>query len=435
MNVRDLVYKSLLSIEQEAKYSNLELSASITQHGLEGRDKSFYTALLYGVTERKVTLDYWIEAFTKKKISRLDLSVVILLRMGIYQIVFMDKVPDRAAVSETVTLGRRYASRALPFLNGVLRSVCREKEHLPYPDPVKDRLSYLSVYYSVPRPICEIWQRDYPNRIEDLLKSMSEIPPITLRVNTLKTTPDALRAEYPDLRPCTYSPFGLTCDNPIPMSDFAPLADGRCFVQDEASQIACMALDPQADELILDVCAAPGGKSLSAAIYTSDTADILSMDVHESKLSLIRSAAERLSIQNIRVIPHDSTQPINEYLGKVDRVICDVPCSGLGVLAKKSDLRNNSQKTLDKLPEIQYNILVSSGGYLKSGGILIYSTCTLNKKENEDVVSRFIMNHPDYELVPFCVGSLTADNGMLTLFPGIHHTDGFFIAKIQKRRI
>lgn len=433
MNVRDLVYKSLLAIEKDEKYSNLELSASIAHYDLAGKDKSFYTALLYGVTERKITLDYWIEAFTKKKIARLDLAVVILLRMGIYQIVYLDKIPDRAAVDQTVTLGRRYASRALSFLNGVLRNVCREKENLPYPDPAKDRLGYLSVFYSIPRPICEIWERDYPDQFEELMKSMSEPAPVTLRVNTLKTTPDALRAEYPDLRPCAYSPFGLVSVTPIPLSDFAPLADGRCFVQDESSQLACMALDPRDGDLILDVCAAPGGKSLSAAIYTSDSADILSMDVHESKLSLIRSAAERLSIGRLRVTAHDSTRPIGEYTGKADRVICDVPCSGLGVLAKKSDLRNNGLKSLDELPEIQYNILASSAQYLKPGGILVYSTCTLHKKENEDIVGRFVGSHPDFELVPFSAGSLDAVDGMLTLFPCVHHTDGFFIAKIRRK--
>lgn len=434
MNVRDLVYRSLLAIEKDAKYANLELSAVIGRQNLTGRDRSFYTALLYGVTEQKITLDYWIEAFTRKKTGRLDLPVVILLRMGIYQIVRMDGIPDRAAVSQTVELGRRYAARAAAFINGVLRNVCRQKDNLPYPDPSDDRTGYLSVRYSVPRSVCEIWRRDYPDHLDGLLESLSRTPPVTFRVNTLKTDPDALIAQYPGLRlkKCAYSPFGLICPAPPALSGFAPLSDGRCFVQDEASQIAGLALDPRPGDFIIDVCAAPGGKSMTAAILAGDRANILAMDIHESKLPLIRDAAKRLSLQNIRVIAHDSAEILEEYRGRADRVICDVPCSGLGVLGKKSDLRNNFEKGLDKLPEIQYNILVSSANYLKPGGMLVYSTCTLNRQENEAVVGRFLDGHPDWVPVPFSAGTLRADSGMLTLFPDQHGTDGFFIAKIRK---
>lgn len=434
MNVRELVYRSLLSIEQDGKYANLELSATVGQQNLTGRDRSFYTALLYGVTEKKITLDYWIEAFTQKRIGRLDRSAAILLRMGIYQIVFMDGIPDRAAVSQTVELGRRYAARAVGFLNGVLRNVCRQKENLPYPDPAADDLAYLSVVHSVPRSVCEIWRRDYPDRLQGILESLSSPPPLVLRVNTKKCDPESLIASYPDLnlQRCAYSPFGLICRDPLPLSDFPPIADGRCFVQGEASQIAGLVLDPKPGEFIIDVCAAPGGKSFTAALLTDDRASILAMDVHGSKLSLIRDTAERLGLHGIRTVEHDSTAILESFEAKADRVICDVPCSGLGVLGKKSDLRNNFEKGLDKLPQIQYNILVSSSSYLKPGGMLVYSTCTLNQSENESVVRRFLDENPGWACVPFEVGGIVCENGMLTLFPDLHHTDGFFISKIQK---
>ncbi|MGM9636369.1 MAG: 16S rRNA (cytosine(967)-C(5))-methyltransferase RsmB [Eubacteriales bacterium] len=434
MNVRDLVYRSLIAIEKEGKYSNLELSSVIGEKGLEGKDRSLFTAMLYGVVERKITLDYFIEHYTKKAVQRLDLSVVTLLRMGIYQIVYLEKIPDSAAVNETVKLGQRYASRAKGFLNGVLRSVCRDKESLPYPDREKNPIEWLSVYYGVQKWICESFCHDYPTQAEGILASLSETPTVTLRVNTLKTDRQTLLSEYPDLlAPCDWSPYALRMTEAFPLSEFAPLHDGRCYVQDEASQIAGLVLNPCTGDLIMDVCAAPGGKSFFAAISTGDTGKLISMDLHESKLSLIKSGAERLGIRNIEVISNDSTIALPDYIGKADRVICDVPCSGLGVLAKKSDIRNKIQKTLDKLTSIQYNILVSSSRYLKSGGSLVYSTCTLRKAENEQIVEHFLQENPDFESVPFSVGSLSSPDGMLTLLPQIHHTDGFFVAKIRKK--
>lgn len=434
MNVRDLVYRSLIAIEKEGKYSNLELSAVIEKKGLEGKDRSLFTALLYGVVERKITLDYFIEHYTKKTVQRLDLSVVTLLRMGIYQILYLEKIPDSAAVNETVKLGQRYASRAKGFLNGVLRSICREKDSLPYPDREKDPIEWLSVYYGVQKWICESFCLDYPTQAEGILASLSEPSTVTLRVNTLKTDRQTLLSEYPDLlAPCEWSPYALRMTVAFPLSEFAPLHDGRCYVQDEASQIAGMVLNPESGDLIMDVCAAPGGKSFFAAISTGDTGRLISMDLHESKLSLIKSGAECLGIRNIEVIPNDSTIALPDYIGKADRVICDVPCSGLGVLAKKGDIRNKNQKTLDKLTFMQYNILVSSSRYLKSGGSLVYSTCTLRKAENEQTVEHFLQKNPDFESVPFSVGSLSAPNGTLTLFPQIHHTDGFFVAQIRKK--
>ncbi|MGM9681367.1 MAG: 16S rRNA (cytosine(967)-C(5))-methyltransferase RsmB [Eubacteriales bacterium] len=434
MNVRDLVYRSLIAIEKDGKYSNLELSAVIEEKELEGKDKSLFTALLYGVTERKVTLDYFICHYTQKSVQRLDLSVVTLLRMGIYQIVYLDKIPDSAAVNETVKLGQRYASRAKGFINGILRSVCREKEALPYPDREKEPLEWMSVYYGVQKWICESFCHDYPTEAEGILESLSRQPTVTLRVNTLKTDRQSLLLEYPSLlAPCEWSPYALRMTEAFPLSDFEPLHDGRCYVQDEASQIAGLVLNPEPGDLILDVCAAPGGKSFFAAISTGDTGKLISMDLHGSKLSLIREGAERLGIRNIEVIENDSTHSLPEYIGKVDKVICDVPCSGLGVLAKKSEIRNKNQKPLDKLNSIQYNILVSSSRYLKSGGSLVYSTCTLRKAENEQIVELFLSEHPDFESVPFSVGKLCSYDGTLTLLPQIHHTDGFFVAKIQRK--
>lgn len=434
MNVRELVYKSLFSIEKSGKYSNLELNSVIDENGLDGKDKGLYTALLYGVTERKTTLDYFIEFYTKKSIKRLDLAVAVLLRMGIYQIIYMDKIPDSAAVNETVKLAQHYASRAKGFINGVLRSVCRDKDELPYSDKLKDPIKWQSVYFGIPTEICQSLSTDYPDMAEDIMSAFSEPTSVTLRVNTLKTDKASLMGEYPDLlEECRYSDSAVRMVGSYPLSEFKPLHDGRCYVQDEASQIAGLVLDPHEGDKIIDVCAAPGGKSFYAAIQSNDTGSVISMDVHESKLSLISSGAARLSINNISVLQNDSQNALPELIGTADRVICDVPCSGLGVIAKKSDLRNNFTAS-NELPKLQLRILSASASYLKVGGTLVYSTCTLRKAENEDVVMRFLSDHQDFELIPFTLTSLNASGGMLTLFPHIHHTDGFFVAKLRRLR-
>ena len=433
MNAREAAYKSLVRIEKEGRYSALELDAVIASEGVDDKDRALYTTLLYGVTERKITLDYIISIFCDRPLKRLDLSTLIILRIGVYQIFYLDRVPERAAVNECVKLASRYSSRSKGFINALLRRVSLGKDSVVFPSEKDGRIKYLSIKYSLPEWICELFVRDYPEQGEDIFPFVNSDPYITLRVNTLKTTREKVLSKLGESAvACRYSPFGVRLTGRIPIGELF-LEDGEYFVQDEASQIQCMILDPREGEILIDVCACPGGKSFSAAIAMNNKGIIHSLDLHGSKLPLISSGAERLGITVIKPAEHDSTKIINELAGKADRVICDVPCSGLGVLHKKSDLRHKDPKTLEELPGLQHSVLEASTKYLKPGGVLVYSTCTISKSENEEVVKRFLSDNPGFELSPFTLDG-TLYNGMITLLPHINGTDGFFIAKIVRKQ-
>lgn len=431
MNVREAVYRSLIRIEKEKKYSSLELDSVISDMDLQGNDKAFFTTLLYGVIERKITLDYIISVYSNRPLNRLDLATVVILRLGLYQLFFLDRVPISAAVNESVKLAARYSSRSKGFINSILRKASLEKE-IPLPDKERDFLFYLSVKYSLPSSICSIWQHDYSEFGEDFLSFVNSSPFITLRVNTLKCTMEDVCEKFSNVsQKCSLAPSGVKLTSRVPISELE-LVKGDYFVQDEASQTAVEVLGAEKGETVIDVCACPGGKSFGAAIDMENCGRVYSLDIHKSKLSLISSGAKRLGIDIIIPREHDSSSAICELLGSADRVICDVPCSGLGVIAKKSDLRYKDLDDLASLSELQYKILCSSAGYLKEGGVLVYSTCTLHKAENEDIVNKFLSEHSGFSLAPFIVGKISCQ-GMLTLFPHIHSTDGFFIAKIVKQ--
>ena len=430
MNVREIAYRSLIRIEKDKRYSSLEIESCISSSDLQGEDKAFYTRLVYGVLERRITLDYVISSYSSKGISRLDLSTLVLLRLGAYQILFLDKVPASAAVNECVKLASRYSSRSKGFINAILRKISL-LNGIPLPDKESDLCRYYSVKYSLPEEICRIWMKDYPEHGERIFELVNSTPFITLRLNDLKVNAntDAVPGGISYER-CQNAPHGLRLKEHVSI-DKLDFESGLYYVQDEASQIAVEALDAREGHTLIDVCSCPGGKSFGCAINMNNKGRIYSFDIHQSKLSLIESGAKRLGIGIISTFSHDSTLAKNELLEQADRVICDVPCSGLGVVAKKSDLRYKDLSTLNELCEIQYKILKESSRYLKCGGYMIYSTCTLRKAENEDTVNRFLKENPDFSLVPFKVGQIESD-GMLTLIPYIHGTDGFFVAKLTK---
>lgn len=428
INVRNAVYKSLLSSEKENKFSNIELTAAIERYQMDKHEKAQFTALFYGVIEKSITIDYLIEKYTSKKISRLDLSVLIILRLGIFEILYFS-TPDSAAVNEAVKLASRFASRAKGFINAVLRKICTDKDALPFPTK-NDGIVYYSVKYSLPIWICKSFINDYPDIAEELMSHSSTVRKTTLCANTLRITAQELKNQV-------NGELGKYADTTVitdmPVSQIEALKRGEAFVQDEASQIQTKALSAQSGMSVIDVCACPGGKSFGAAVSMKNTGSVTSFDIHSSKLPLIDKGAERLGISIIRTEQHDSTMVKDDFINKFDRVICDVPCSGLGVLSKKADLRHRDENLNEELPALQYKILSSSAKYLKQGGILIYSTCTLRKVENEDIVTLFVKNNPDFVLEDFEItDDLRSKDGMLTLFPNVHQTDGFFIAKIKR---
>ncbi len=436
MNAREAAYTALLRYENNASYSNIELDGTIKKYGLVGVERSFFTALFYGVIERSITLDYYITKLSARKIAEIDRDVLIMLRMGLYQLMYMDKVPESAAVNESVALARRFWAKknSENFVNAVLRSYIREKDKIPLPDNKKHYIKHISVKYSMPEWLCVLFAKSYGKaKTESIFEAMNSVPPMTLRVNTLKTTPDEfiekLKADGIECRKTKNAPYGVNLRASVPYEALTKY-EGEFFVQDEASQICTAVLGANSGERILDACACPGGKSFGIALAMENEGEILACDLHKNKLSLIERGAAGLGISIIKTMERNGAKEEDES-GLFDRILCDVPCSGLGVIAKKPDIRRKNPDDIERLPEVQAKILAESARHLKAGGTLVYSTCTLNPKENKEIVENFLAEHTDFALVPFKVGEIECA-GYTELFPHEHHTDGFFIAKIRK---
>ncbi len=435
MTARKAAFISLKKFETEGKFANIELDATIRKYGLEGPEKRLYTLLFLGVTEKKPTLDHYISNLTKKE-AKISENTMIILRLGLYQICFTDKIPVSAAVDESVKLARQFSGEASTgFVNAVLRRAASEDGYKRLPDK-KDYDRYLSVRYSFPVELCGLLRENRPEDIERLLDSLSKPTPFTLRVNTLRYSrgevAEMLEKRGVGCEPTAYSPDGLRLSTMLPYSDLA-LPEGAAFVQDEASQIAVKALGAKAGETVIDACSAPGSKAFGAAIDMNDTGRVLAFDIHKNKLSLIEKGASELGISIISAGEKNASERDGSLVGAADRVLCDVPCSGLGVIAKKPDIRYKKISDLARLPDIQLSILRNCADYVRPGGTLVYSTCTVLRGENAGNVERFLAERGDFAPEPFSVGGLSG-GGMLELWPDVHGTDGFFIAKLKRKR-
>ena len=435
MNLRQIALRILDEYEAGEKYINLSLSSHLTDK-LSREDKAALTALLYTSVEKKLTYDYYICALSKRSEKDIDPHTKNILRLGLCQILDMHSIPDFAAVNETVKLASGKGERA--FVNGVLRTAAREKENLPTPDPKKNYNRYLSVKYSFPLPLVKHFDLIFGSeKTEKLLEFYNTEKYTDITVNTTKISVDNYlkllcdKQILAEMNPYVEQSIRIRKSvNPELLPGFD---DGYFFVQDRASAIAVSILSPKDEDVIVDCCAAPGGKSFASAILASDGCSIHSFDLHESKISLITSGAKRLGLNSVKAGQRDALVIDESLIGVCDKVICDAPCSGLGVLGKKPDIRYKDLTVLDQLPTLQLDILSSVSRYLKSGGEMIYSTCTLNPSENERVVESFIDTNSDFELVPFDIGLISAPNGHTTLLPFVHGTDGFFIAKIRSK--
>ena len=435
MQVREIALRMLLDYEASGKYVNLSLSSHLRDN-LGAQDRALLTSLLYTTVEHKLTYDYYIAAFTKMSVDKLSDHTRNILRLGIAQIVDMDRIPGFAAVNETVKLAKNQGERSL--VNGVLRNVLRTEE-LPLPPREKNAARYLSVRYSIPLAtvkhfISEIGEAE----TELLLKHFNSSHGITLTVNTCKISRDAYLEKLASLgynaKKGEFSQITVKLSDSVNPTELPGFSEGEFFVQDEASAICAAALSPECGEYVADVCAAPGGKSYALAVISSDKAKIESSDLHESKISLIKSGRDRLGFESISLKARDAREIQNFDFERFDAVLCDAPCSGLGVIAKKPDLRYKDISALSELPHLQMEILSASAKKVKRGGRLVYSTCTLNSAENADLVSEFLSIHPEFSVEEFTVGSLSSSGGMLTLYPHVHNTDGFFIAKLRKNK-
>ena len=439
MKARKLAFQALLRMETAKSYSNLTLDALLKAENPEPRERQLAANLFYGVLERKLTLSYLIEKYTKKKLASLDPEVVVALELGLYQLLYMDGIPQSAAVNESVELIKKSRKKsAAGFVNGVLRSFLRDGRRVELPEG--DTLRRASIEFSMPLPILKRWAKDYsPETAVELAKACLGRPPLHVRVNTLRCTAAEVIAslEKDGVRvvPHETLPDCLELSETGSVSELAAFREGLLTIQDTASQLCAWAVGAKKGERIFDLCAAPGSKSFTVAQLMGDEGELLSFDLHPSRVELIRKGAERLGIRCIQAGAGDATK-FRPELGLADRVLCDVPCSGLGIIRRKPEIRYKSEEELEGLPPIQLAILENGARYVKPGGTLVYSTCSLNRAENEEVVDRFLKTHPEFSPEPFpeTVRKVLGESCCRkTLMPMEGGFDGFFVARIKRR--
>ena len=436
MSPRELAFKILKNAVSGATYSNIAVDNALKKNELSAADAGLLTAIVMGVTERTLTLDRIIDSLSARP-GDVDSDARVLLRMGIYQVMYLDRIPEYAAVNETVELAPR---RCRGFVNAIMREFLRRKQKGRlselFPDEESHPIEFLSIYYSFPQDVCERFLSIYGlERTKKIFEIFNRPPKLTLRINTLKISREDY-ARLLDEREIKYT-LSHRLENAVLLENvnFGALSgfdEGYFFIQDEASQTCVEAIDAKAGMLMIDACSCPGSKSFGSAIKMKNQGKILSFDLHQSKLSLIDKSAERLGIDIITAAVRDGRNLDESLVGQADRVLCDVPCSGLGVIAKKPEIRYKSLSDFARLPEIQLAILENCSKYVKDGGILVYSTCTVLPEENELNVAKFLSSHPEFTPVDFAVGDVKSEGGMLSLAPDIHETDGFFVAKFIK---
>lgn len=422
MDDRFLAYKILSKIERDKAYSNITVDAVLNEN--EAISAPFVCALVYGVLERKITIDYFLSKFLTQPIKKLNPQVLTILRMGAYQIKFMDKVPDSAAVNESVKLSKKVkCSFASGLINSVLRKISAWDAILPETD---NRIFNMSIKYSCPEPLVEHYIKDYGYiDAEKILSSSIGSVPTFIRVNTLKITPDMLILLLEQEGVLTK--IVDNNENSLEIISGAVFKTdcykkGYFHAQDLASQTCIDCLNPQEGDIVFDLCAAPGGKSFTIAEKMNNKGKLYSFDLYEHKIRLINDGAKRLGIDILEAQTGDASV-FNGDLPKADKVLCDVPCAGLGVIRRKPEIKYKDFTFVDKLCDLQYNILDNASLYLKENGVLVYSTCSLSKKENENICEKFLVEHPGFKL-----------DEMVTLIPH-KNSDGFFFAKFIKEQV
>lgn len=437
-NARETALSVLWEIEYHDAYSDIALKNALADTTFSTVDKNFITRLVYGVVQYKLTLDYIIARYSKLKQNKISKYIFLILRMGVYQLEFMDKIPDSAAVNESVKLARRYGhGGSSGFVNGVLRAVIRGRKDFAYPF---DREQYLSVKYSFPIELIHTWVPVFGDAFtEDLLCAMNQDTLMSLRVNTLKTTSKKV-LEQLDADACVSS----LCKEAIICSGFdlpssALYQNGLVTAQDISAMLASIVLDPAVGDRVMDLCAAPGGKTTHIAQLMNNQGEIIAFDVHRHKINLIEKNAHRLGISIIEANCADSSVYIEKYKDSADKVLADVPCSGLGVIRKKPDIKYHY--TPSNIAQTQLAILENGAQYLKPGGQLVYSTCTIQREENENVIEQFLKRHDNFDVVditdrlPAPLRKDTAKKGYVTFYPNTDNIDGFFICKLRKREL
>jgi 16S rRNA (cytosine967-C5)-methyltransferase len=412
-----------MEIMEQEKYSHLVLREVLDKYAwMEKKDRAFLTRLVEGTIERMIQMDDIIDSCSKVKIKKMKPLIRNLLRMSVYQIYYMDSVPDSAVCNEAVKIAKKRGFSSLSgFVNGVLRTIVRNRKPLTYPD--------LSRRYSVPEWIILQWEKQFgTDKTEEILKHFEEKAPVTIRVNLDKTTPEALLAELTEqgvsATPSLVLPYALTIDRFDSIQRLPAFLDGKFYVQDLSSMMVAETAQPKEGDFIIDVCAAPGGKSTHLAEMLHGTGHVEARDLTDYKVGLIQENIDRHGLSNMDARRADATVFDPESVEKADILICDLPCSGLGVMGRKKDIRYKMTPEKEQsLAALQRTILETVHTYVKQGGSLIYSTCTIHEAENEENVRWFLQEHPEFELV-----------SMKQLLPGDAGADGFFIAKLTRKK-
>ncbi len=477
VNIREIVLTILMEYDKGGVFKPSLLKDSLEKYDyLETRDKSFIKRTVEGSLERQIQIDYVLDKFSKTPVKKMQPLIRSLLRMGVYQILFMDSVPDSAACNEAVKLADKHGFGGLKgFVNGVLRNISRKKDKIDYPDLKKDGGSeYLSVYYSMPKWICDMWlERFGPDKTKEMLEFFLKPRPTTIRVKDQDRTEriaEILEDAGVVVAKSPLLPYALELEKTDNIRFLPGFEEGLYTVQDVSSMLVTEIADPKQGDIVADICAAPGGKATHAAQRTavragSITGDgevqglpdepgqggmVIARDISERKCDLIRENAERMNLSNIIVQVHDARLHDASMQDKADILYMDLPCSGLGIIGRKSDIKyNTSEKTLGEVARLQWEIIKAAWDYVKVGGTLIYSTCTVNAKENEEMLKRICEELP-FEAVDIAdrlPGSLTdntfgtesadrikeeAAKGYIQLLPGECGTDGFFISKLRR---
>ena len=444
---RETALQVLLDVDKREAYANLALGAVLDKYKPAKLDRAFTTELVYGTLRALNTLDWALGNYLRRPISGLTPVVRNILRLGAYQLLYMDRVPDSAAVNEAANLARRHGHAGIvKFVNGVLRNLARGKDKLPFPDPAADPVASITLRYSHPEWLVRLWLEEFGyDRTVALCEADNQPAPNSVRVNSLKTEPAELMTLLQDtgikVERGRYAADCLYLSGFVALGELAPFRDGLFQVQDESSILVGQVVNPKPGTRVIDVASAPGGKATHLAQLMQDRGEILALDVHEHKLGLIEENCRRLGVNIVETLLADARALPEQYAGLADYVLVDAPCSGLGVLRRRPDARwRKSQAQIQELTVLQAQILAAAAAVLKPGGVLVYSTCTITQEENYGQVMNFLAAQPEFGLesiaglVPDSLDHAgTLQQGYLQVLPHLHGLDGFFMARLRKQ--
>ncbi len=441
INARNVALEALLQVSENEGYSNIVLDKTLRKYDMDKRDKALCSTIFYGVLEKRITLDFYISKFLKNPNWEINGQVQEILRIAVYQIMYLDKIPENAVVNEAVDAVKAIKKQNFAgFVNAVLRELLRNKDKISL--PLSNSIEDLSIRYSVPYDLIEMWCDAYSKEVcIKILESLSQRAKTYVRVNSTKLDRKTFVESFTDseIMPTPYYGLDNACSlvKPGSLTSMKQFEDGLFHVQDLSSQYLCKLIDPKPSEIVVDCCSAPGGKTFTMAQKMENSGKIYAYDLYKGRVKLIREGAYRLGLKNVLASMRDATSDRECEVDNADKVLCDVPCSGFGTIRRKPEIRYKDLESIHELPEIQFDILKKSSNYLSKGGLLVYSTCTLNPLENDEVVERFLRECKGFE--PVSIPRLDTVERVIdeplyqqTLMPFCADIDGFFVAMFRK---